>query len=41
MVPCHSYHIYGIWRSKEIGGCFKVIIWGSNASHKEVGQFLS
>ena len=34
MVPCHSCHIYGIWRSKEVEGHFKVIIWGGNASHK-------
>ena len=27
MVPCYSYHIYGIWtsRSKRFGGCLKVI----------------
>ena len=26
MLACHSFHIYGTWRSKE-GGGFKVIIW--------------
>ena len=42
MVPCHSCNIYGIWRSKEVGGRFKVIICGGNASHKVkgTGQFL-
>ena len=39
MVPCHSCYIYEIWRSKEVEGRFKVIIWGSNANHKVV-QFL-
>ena len=23
MVPCRSYHIYGIWRSKEVGKALK------------------
>ena len=23
MVPCHSCHIYGIWRSKEVGDVLK------------------
>ena len=23
MVPCHSGHIYGIWRSKEVGDVLK------------------
>ena len=28
MVACHSCHIHGAWRSKEVGGRkFKVIIW--------------
>ena len=35
---CHICHVYGICRSKE-GGCFKVIIWGGNASHKGGGNF--
>ena len=35
MIPCHSCHIYGIWRSKGIGRRFKVIIWDGNKSHKE------
>ena len=39
MVPYHSCHIYGIWRNKEVGRCFKVIIWGGYASHKGE-QFL-
>ena len=25
MTPCHICPIYGIWGSKEVGGCFKVI----------------
>ena len=37
MMPCH---IYRIWRSKEVGGRFKVIICGDNTSYKGVGQFL-
>ena len=39
MVPCHICHIHGIWRSKEVVGCFKVIIWGVNASYKGAGNF--
>ena len=35
MVLSHSCHIYRIWRSKDVKGCFKVIIWGGNASHKK------
>lgn len=29
LVPCYIWHIYGAWRSKEVGrgGSFKVIIW--------------
>ena len=27
MVPCHSCHIYGAWKSKEVRGRIKVIIW--------------
>ena len=27
MVTCHRCNIYGTWRSKTIGGDFKVIIW--------------
>ena len=37
MMHCHICHIYGIWRSKEVKECFKIIIWGGNASHKEGG----
>ena len=33
-VSSHSCHIYGIWRSKEVGGHVKVIISGGNASRK-------
>ena len=39
MVPCHSCHIYGTWRSKEVGGGFAVIIW-DGASHKAGDHFL-
>ena len=28
MLPRHSCHIYEILRCKEVGGRFKVIIWG-------------
>ena len=31
--------MYGIWRRKEVVGCFKVIIWDGNASHKGGGSF--
>ena len=24
MMPCHSCHIYGIWRSKEVGDALKL-----------------
>ena len=24
MMPCHICHIYGIWKNKEVGGCFKL-----------------
>ena len=34
MVPCHSCHIYRIWRREEVGGRFKAIIWVGNASYK-------
>ena len=37
MVPCHSCHIHGIWRTKEVRRRFKAIIWGGNASDKWVG----
>ena len=30
IVHCHSCHIYGIWRRKEVGVHFKVIIWDGN-----------
>ena len=40
MMLCHSCHIYGIWRNKDLGGCFKVIVWGGNASHKDEGVFM-
>ena len=39
MMPCHICHIYGIWRNKEVEGCFKVIIWGGNARHNWAGIF--
>ena len=39
MVPCYSCHIFGIWWSKEVGGCFKATIMSGNASHKGE-QFL-
>ena len=35
--PCHSCSIYGTWRSKEIEGGFKIIIWGEV---KPQGKFL-
>ena len=38
-MPCHSYHIYRIWRSKEVEGRFKVIIWGWQCKlQKEAGR---
>ena len=40
MMLCHSCHIYGIWRNKDLGGCFKVIVWGGNACHKDGGVFM-
>ena len=40
MVPCHISHIQEILRSKEVRGCFKVIIWGDNASYKGQGVIL-
>ena len=45
MLPCHSYYIYGTWRSKDIGG-FKVIVWreavkgGATKSKGEERHFL-
>ena len=36
MLPCDICHMtIGICRSKEVGVCFKVAIWGGNASHKQ------
>ena len=32
--------MYGIWRRKEVVGCFKVIIWDGNASHKGGAVFM-
>ena len=29
MVPCHIYHIYGIWKSRG-GGCLKSSFGGGN-----------
>ena len=36
MVPCHSFIFMGFGQAgaKRCGGCFKVINWGGNASHK-------
>ena len=42
MVPCHSCHIYGIWksRSKKVWwGCLKVIIWGWQCKSQNGGSF--
>ena len=36
MLPCHSCNIYGVWRSKEVGRCFKAIICGGKESHRWV-----
>ena len=38
MVPCGSFHIHGIWRSKEVGERFKVIPRDGKASHKREGK---
>ena len=39
MVSCHICYIYGILRSKEVRGCFKVIIGVANRSYKGLGSF--
>ena len=35
--PCHVCHIYGIWRSKEVGEALKLTFRGGNANHKGGG----
>ena len=34
MALFYSWHIHGIWKSKDVGGRLKLIIWGGNTSHK-------
>ena len=37
---CHSCHIYGVRRNKEVGGHCKVIILGGNANHNLGGGVI-
>ena len=37
MVPCHICHIYGIWRNKEVGGCFKALFKVAMQAIREEG----
>ena len=34
IVPSHNCHIYGTWRSKEVEGAFKVMIWEREGRQK-------
>ena len=37
-MPCHSCYIYGIWRSKELGGGFKVVWWEAKRGKPQRGE---
>ena len=39
MVPFHSCHTYGTWRSKGVGGGFKRHPMGAGARHKAETSF--
>ena len=40
MVPYHSCNIYRIWKSKNVRGRSKVVIWDSNADQKGRGVLM-
>ena len=40
IVLSHNCHIYGTWRSKEVEGAFKVMIWERRPSKYQVGNFF-
>ena len=38
--PCHISHIYGIWRSKEVGDALKSLFWVALQTTRGEGVIL-